>query len=226
MTKENLSFEEAHEQIEKILAAMNGGKVSLEETIHLFEKGEKLMRHCEKQLVQAELKIDQILKRTRRRNSTQPGSNTENRPIFPRGCPFLIIDHPSELKDLTWEELEQLAEEIRSRIIEVMSVNGGHLSSNLGIVELTIALHRVFDSPSDKFIFDVSHQSYPHKLLTGRNRRFTRSANTKGCAALPIPKNRSTTIFTPAMPGRPFPLLWEWPKPATWIEEKNMSSRS
>ena len=68
------------------------------------------------------------------------------------------------------DELEQLAEEIRSRIIEVMSVNGGHLSSNLGIVELTIALHRVFDSPQDKFIFDVSHQSYPHKLLTGRNR--------------------------------------------------------
>jgi exodeoxyribonuclease VII small subunit len=60
--KESLSFEEAHEQLEKILAAMNGGKVSLEELIALFEKGEKLMRHCEKQLQMAQLKIDQILK--------------------------------------------------------------------------------------------------------------------------------------------------------------------
>lgn len=61
-TKDNLSFEEAHEQLEKILAAMNGGKVSLEELISLFEKGEKLVRHCEKQLQSAQMKIEQILK--------------------------------------------------------------------------------------------------------------------------------------------------------------------
>jgi len=87
MTKENLSFEEAHEQIEKILAAMNGGKVSLEETIHLFEKGEKLMRHCEKQLVQAELKIDQILK--------ERGGETQLNPdLTPKTAPFAQEDVP------------------------------------------------------------------------------------------------------------------------------------
>lgn len=74
-----------------------------------------------------------------------------------------------DLKQLEIEELELLAQEIRHRIIEVVSINGGHLSSNLGAVELTLALHWVFDSPKDKFIFDVGHQSYPHKLLTGRN---------------------------------------------------------
>lgn len=82
------------------------------------------------------------------------------------------IHSPKDLKTLTPEQLEQLSHEIRQRIIDVMSKNGGHLASNLGIVELTIALHRVFDSPEDKMIFDVSHQSYVHKILTGRNGRF------------------------------------------------------
>lgn len=82
------------------------------------------------------------------------------------------IDKPSDLRTLSLDELQNLAEEIRQKIIEVLSKNGGHLSSNLGIVELSIALHTIFDSPFDKFIFDVSHQSYPHKLLTGRRERF------------------------------------------------------
>lgn len=67
------------------------------------------------------------------------------------------------------EELTKLAEEIRTRIIEVTSKNGGHIGPNLGVVELTLALHRVFESPNDQFVFDVSHQGYVHKLLTGRN---------------------------------------------------------
>jgi 1-deoxy-D-xylulose-5-phosphate synthase len=80
------------------------------------------------------------------------------------------ICDPSDIKNLTSEQLNLLAEDIRHKIIDVVSVNGGHLASNLGIVELTIALHRVFNSPKDKFIFDVSHQTYPHKLLTGRKK--------------------------------------------------------
>lgn len=79
---------------------------------------------------------------------------------------------PDDIKDFSIIQLEALAKEIRERIIEVLSVNGGHLASNLGMVELMIALHKVFNAPQDKFIFDVSHQSYPHKLLTGRNERF------------------------------------------------------
>jgi len=82
------------------------------------------------------------------------------------------IQSPSDVKKLSTSELKQLSQEIRERIIDVMSQNGGHLASNLGVVELTLALHKVFDSPDDKFIWDVSHQSYVHKILTGRNNRF------------------------------------------------------
>ncbi len=76
--------------------------------------------------------------------------------------------NPDLLKQLNIDELEKLAQEIREEIIKVTSENGGHLASNLGVVELTIALHYVFSSPHDKIIFDVSHQTYAHKLLTGR----------------------------------------------------------
>ncbi|MEE9400098.1 MAG: 1-deoxy-D-xylulose-5-phosphate synthase N-terminal domain-containing protein, partial [Dehalococcoidales bacterium] len=82
------------------------------------------------------------------------------------------IDNPTDLKGLTPPELKQLASEIRQELLAVISNNGGHLASNLGVVELTIALHRVFDSPRDKIIWDVGHQSYVHKLLTGRRQQF------------------------------------------------------
>ena len=95
-------------------------------------------------------------------------------PILP------TILSPQDLKPLSQAELLQLAVEVRQRIMEVMSVNGGHLGSNLGVVELTIALHKVFHSPEDKFIWDVSHQTYTHKLLTGRNDRFDRVRQYKG----------------------------------------------
>ena len=78
----------------------------------------------------------------------------------------------SDLKQMSNAELILLAEEVREEIILVTSKNGGHLASNLGVVELTIALHKVFDSPKDKIIFDVSHQTYTHKLLTGRYEKF------------------------------------------------------
>lgn len=83
------------------------------------------------------------------------------------------INSPEDIKKLSQKEITKLAEEIRKTIIEVVGKNGGHLASNLGVVELTIALHRVFSSPKDAIIWDVSHQSYTHKLLTGRYRQFT-----------------------------------------------------
>lgn len=84
------------------------------------------------------------------------------------------INSPADVKVLSFEEINALAAEIRAKLIEVTANNGGHLGPNLGVVELTLALHRVFDSPRDKFTFDVSHQGYVHKLLTGRKgRRFT-----------------------------------------------------
>ena len=82
------------------------------------------------------------------------------------------IKSPQDLKSFTIEELNTLAEELRSLIVERVSKNGGHLASNLGVVEITIALHHVFNSPRDKFIWDVGHQSYSHKLLTGRYEDF------------------------------------------------------
>ena len=82
------------------------------------------------------------------------------------------IDSPADLKGLSPAALEELAAELRQEIITTVTTTGGHLASNLGVVELTIALHRVFDSPRDKIIWDVGHQSYVHKLLTGRRESF------------------------------------------------------
>ena len=96
--------------------------------------------------------------------------------------PFLeVIKSPSDIKELTLEQLQALAGEIRERIIRVTSENGGHIGPNLGVVELTIALHRIFDTPRDSFVFDVSHQGYIQKLLTGRNdERFDKLRQTGG----------------------------------------------
>src|SRR5215216_4011984 len=91
-----------------------------------------------------------------------------------------MVDNPSHVKKLTPEQLTQLAEEIRQELITKLSVNGGHLGPNLGVVELTIALHRVFTTPHDKFVWDVSHQVYVHKLLTGRKDRFHTIRTTDG----------------------------------------------
>src|ERR1039458_10451898 len=79
-----------------------------------------------------------------------------------------MINSPADVKLLTMEQLQTLAEEIRHELITVLSKTGGHLAPNLGVVELTLALHTVFETPQDKFVFDVSHQAYVHKMLTGR----------------------------------------------------------
>jgi len=116
------------------------------------------------------------------------------------------LQSPEYLKNLDEKELNDLASEIRRRIIEVMSVNGGHLSSNLGIVELTLALHTVFNSPKDKFIFDVSHQSYVHKLLTGRNDRFETIRKFKGLCGFCHPKESEHDHFYAGHAGTAFSL--------------------
>ena len=91
----------------------------------------------------------------------------------PKKYPLLdTVNSPEDLKKLTLEEMGRLAGEVRSRIIETVARTGGHLAPNLGVVELTIALHYVFNAPKDKIIWDVGHQSYTHKLLTGRRDRF------------------------------------------------------
>ena len=79
------------------------------------------------------------------------------------------ITKPADLKNLDVSQIETLCQEIRTRIIDATSQNGGHVGPNLGVVELTVALHLAFDTPKDSFFWDVSHQGYVHKLLTGRN---------------------------------------------------------
>src|SRR5258706_9736718 len=90
------------------------------------------------------------------------------------------ISGPPDVKKLSMQQLEVLADEIRSEMINGLAKNGGHLGPNLGVVELTIALHHVFSTPRDKFVWDVSHQIYVHKLLTGRRDRFRTIRSTGG----------------------------------------------
>ncbi|MDX1447847.1 MAG: 1-deoxy-D-xylulose-5-phosphate synthase [Acidimicrobiia bacterium] len=95
------------------------------------------------------------------------------------------IESPSDLDELTWSELEQLAAEIRTFLLDKISQTGGHLSPNLGVVELTLALHRVFDSPRDRILWDVGHQAYVHKLITGRRDDFDRLRQFGGLSGYP-----------------------------------------
>src|SRR4051795_9243069 len=90
------------------------------------------------------------------------------------------INGPPDVKKLSLQQLHALADEIRSEMIYGLSKNGGHLGPNLGVVELTIALHYVFNTPKDKFVWDVSHQIYVHKLLTGRRDKFSTIRSTNG----------------------------------------------
>jgi 1-deoxy-D-xylulose-5-phosphate synthase len=105
------------------------------------------------------------------------------------------INSPEDLRMLDIPQLEVLSDEIRQRIIEVVSRTGGHLSSNLGVVELTIALHYVFDTPRDKIIWDVGHQCYTHKLLTERKERFETLRQTDGLSGFPCRKESCYDVF-------------------------------
>ncbi|MBT7087396.1 1-deoxy-D-xylulose-5-phosphate synthase, partial [bacterium] len=87
---------------------------------------------------------------------------------------------PQDLKKLSKAKLEQLAIELREKIIEIGDVCGGHVASNLGVVELTLALHTVFDSPKDQIVWDVAHQCYSHKMLTGRQDKILTIRQFKG----------------------------------------------
>lgn len=95
------------------------------------------------------------------------------------------VNYPVHMKNLSTEELETLADELREEVVYNVSKTGGHLSSNLGVAELTVALHHVFDAPNDKIIWDVGHQTYPHKILTGRRSRMHSMRQTSGLAGFP-----------------------------------------
>jgi len=105
------------------------------------------------------------------------------------------INSPEDVKKLTLKEKQKLAEEIRKYIIEVVSENGGHLASNLGVVELTLALHSIFNVPEDKIIWDVGHQSYIHKIITGRREQLKEIRKFNGIAGFPKTKESESDCF-------------------------------
>ena len=105
------------------------------------------------------------------------------------------VNYPEDLKCLKIEDKEKLAEEIREKIINTVSETGGHLASNLGVVELTLALHKVFDSPKDKLIWDVGHQSYVHKIITGRKDEFATLRQLNGLSGFPKESESEHDIF-------------------------------
>lgn len=111
------------------------------------------------------------------------------------------IKSPTDIKGLPQAELEKLAAEIRNEIIGTVSENGGHLASNLGIVEATIALHRVFNTPRDKIVFDVSHQCYAHKLLTGRYKDFKTLRKHNGISGFTNPDESEYDTFVSGHSG-------------------------
>jgi len=105
------------------------------------------------------------------------------------------INSPADLKKLTYKELEALSKELRDYVIKVVSENGGHLASNLGVVELTLALHRVFDTPKDKIVWDVGHQSYIHKIVTGRRESFVTLRKRGGISGFPKREESVYDVF-------------------------------
>lgn len=105
------------------------------------------------------------------------------------------INLPQDLKNKTIQEKQELATEIRTLILETVSKNGGHLASNLGVVELTIALHSIFDTPKDKIIWDVGHQAYVHKILTGRKEQMATLRQKEGIAGFPKVTESSYDCF-------------------------------
>lgn len=111
-------------------------------------------------------------------------------------CNYLNeVNSPDDIKKLNIDEMEELAQEIREFLIKSISKTGGHLASNLGVVELTLALHKVFDSPKDKLIWDVGHQSYVHKIITGRKDEFATLRQLNGLSGFPKESESEHDIF-------------------------------
>jgi 1-deoxy-D-xylulose-5-phosphate synthase len=122
--------------------------------------------------------------------NSQPATSTLEAPLLPG------IMGPADLKKLTVDQLPQLAEEMRQIICAQVSKSGGHLAPNLGVVELSIALHYVFDFGSDRLLFDVGHQCYPHKLLTGRLGLLSKLRTREGMAGFPEPRESPYDLFS------------------------------
>ncbi len=127
------------------------------------------------------------------------------------------IKSPADVRKLGEPELNELCDELREFLLNSVSKTGGHLASNLGVVELTVAIHRVFDTSKDRLVFDVGHQSYVHKLLTGRSSKFETLREFGGLSVFRSPRRAFMTPSLPGMPPIPFPL------PSAWLGPERFS---
>ena len=105
------------------------------------------------------------------------------------------IKYPEDLRHLGVEQLPQVCDELRQNIVQELSVNPGHLASSLGVVELTVALHYVFNTPEDRIVWDVGHQAYGHKILTGRREQFATNRKLGGIKPFPSPEESEYDAF-------------------------------
>ena|SRR5689334_3874818 len=121
------------------------------------------------------------------------------------------VRDPARLRELTAEELGHLAGEIRAFLIERVSAAGGHLGPNLGVVELTIALHTVFDSPRDRLLWDTGHQSYVHKILTGRQAGFDRLRKAGGISGYPSREESEHDLVENSHASTALSMRTDWP---------------
>ena len=122
------------------------------------------------------------------------------------------VKTPADLRSLPEKDLRQLADELRQETIDAVSVTGGHLGAGLGVVELTVALHRVFDTPRDRLIWDVGHQAYPHKILTGRRDRIRTLRQGGGLSGFTKRAESEYDRSAPRIPRPPSPpaSAWRW----------------
>lgn len=123
------------------------------------------------------------------------------------------ISQPSDLKKLSSQQTVQLCAEIREFLLDNVSKTGGHLASNLGAVELTVALHRVLTTPTDEIVFDVGHQCYTHKLLTGRREGFAKLRQLDGISGFPNPNESEHDALLPVTATPRSRWLWALPGP-------------
>ena len=121
------------------------------------------------------------------------------------------ITNPADLRELPSEDLRQLADELRHETISAVSETGGHLGAGLGVVELTVALHHVFNTPEDRIIWDVGHQAYPHKILTGRRDRIRTLRKGGGLSGFTKRRKAFMTRSVRRIVRHRFPPVSAWP---------------
>lgn len=181
------TFEEIKARLDEIVAAVSDEELPLDEALSLYEEavgiGLTASRIVEEGIAAKEAES--------RRGSSLVGFRVLRPRTNRRRCRMArildSIDSPDKLKLLTDEELSILAQEIREEIINVTSKTGGHVASSLGAVEIILAVHSLIDSPHDRFLFDVGHQSYAHMLITGRLNEFPTLRQYKGLSGFPKP---------------------------------------